>query len=195
MAGHEEVIREVFYSKRGAVWPFILGLVLFVITAIGLLFFFNVGGIRDVVVRLAFHSKAVSNQQSEGNLKLQQQLKAIEEEKSRLKDFENQLNALKSELEGKQQELEQREIKLQQKEKEIEELQQRLSSQFENIRDIAKVYENMEPEQAASILSQMEDSSLVIQILRNLSKEKSGEILGAMDSKKAAELTRQMAGE
>lgn len=200
MAGYDRGIKQnvgngTMMDTRGASWLIILVLLLFVVIAAGLLVFFNVGGIRDTVMGFLFSSKAGSNQQSEESLKLQQELKALEDEKNRLKDFENQLNTLKSQLESRQQELEQRELKLQEREKEIDELQQKLSAQFENIKDIAKLYENMEGEQAASILSEMSDNQLVIQILKNMSEEKSAEILGLMDAKKAADLTRQMAGQ
>ncbi len=182
-------------NTRGAARLIIVVVLLFIVTGIGLSLFFNVGGIRDTAVALLFPSKVVDNSPSDEGSELQQQLKAIEDEKKRLKVYEDQLNALKGQLEDKQQQLEQREEELEQKEREVDELQQKLSALFEGIKDIAKVYENMEAEQAASILSEMEDRSLVIQILKHMPAERSAEILGAMESKKAAELTRQMAGQ
>ena len=73
---------------------------------------------------------------------------------------------------------------MQQRENEIEILQKELSSQMEDIKQVAKLYENMYAEQAASILSEIEDNSRVIQILKNMSKQKSAEILGLMEPKK-----------
>lgn len=182
-------------NTRGAARLVIVIALLFIITGVGLSLFFNVGGVRDIVVDLLFPSKKVDDLSSDETNALQQQLKAIEAERKRLAAYEDQLNDLKSQLEDKQQQLEQREAELEQREREVEELQQKLSAQLDNIRDIAKLYENMEAEQAASILSEMEDRSLIIQILKHMPAERSAEILGEMDSQKAAELTRQMAGQ
>lgn len=182
-------------NTRGAARLVIVIALLFIVTLAGLLLLFNVGGIRDAAVALLFPSEADSDLQSGEDGEIQEQLKAIENEKNRLRLWESQLNALKEELEGKQQELEQLEMELEQKAREAEELQQELTGQLKTLKDIAKVYENMETEQAASILSEMEDTVLVIRILKNLPSERSAEILGAMDPKKAAELTRQMAGQ
>lgn len=191
----EKPVRGLMANTGGAAWFVIVVVLLFIVTCAGLSLFFNVGGIRDIAVALLFPSRTAGNMQPDEDARLQQRLKAIENEKKRLQDYEYQLNALKSQLEEKQQQLEQREAELEQKEREMEELQQKLSAQFEDVKDIAKVYENMEAEQAASILSEMKDSSLVIRILKNMPAEKSAEILGAMDSKKAADLTGQMAGQ
>jgi len=182
-------------DTSGAARLVIFVVLLFIVTGAGLSILFNVGGIRDTAVALLLPFKTDGQLHSNEDSELQQQLKAIEDEKNRLKDLESRLNTLKGQLEDKQRQLEQWELELEQKEKEMEELQQKLSAQFETIKDIAKVYENMDAEQAASILSEMEDTALVIQILKNMPVERSAEVLGEMDPKKAAELTRQMAGQ
>ena len=71
-------------------------------------------------------------------------------------------------------------------------MQENLSSQFEDVRQIAKLYENMDAEQAALILTEIEDNSRIILILKNMSRQKSAEIMGLMEPKKAAELTKAM---
>ena len=56
------------------------------------------------------------------------------------------------------------------KEQELERLTQDLTAQFEDLMEIVKICENMNGEEAAAILSQMEDTEKVILIFKNLKK-------------------------
>ena len=67
-----------------------------------------------------------------------------------------------------------------------------LSTRIDDIKQIAKMYENMDSEQAALVLSEIEDNTQVIQILKNMSRQKSAEILGLMEPKRAADITNVM---
>ena len=78
------------------------------------------------------------------------------------------------------------------KEREIERLSERLSVQYEDLTELTKIYEKMDGEEAAAILSQIEDTHQVILIIKNLRKEKSAEILGLMDAKIAADILSEM---
>ncbi len=60
------------------------------------------------------------------------------------------------------------------------------------LKHVAKAYEAMQPEDAASRLSGL-DSSIAVQILLKMNSKKAGLVIGMMDTKKATLLTKNLA--
>ena len=79
-----------------------------------------------------------------------------------------------------------------QREEEIESLQLQLSQKVDDIKSISKLYENMDAQRAAQILTELDDVETVILILKNIKKEKTADILENMDPKTAAYITNKM---
>lgn len=61
-----------------------------------------------------------------------------------------------------------------------------------NFANVSQMYENMDPQKAAAILSQMKDSE-VVQILSQMQADTSAQILASMQPQKAAKLTTLLA--
>lgn len=57
---------------------------------------------------------------------------------------------------------------------------------------LAKIYENMEPEQAAEIISRIENKEFVVKILVNMAKENAANVLANMNPDTASELSSLM---
>jgi flagellar motility protein MotE (MotC chaperone) len=60
------------------------------------------------------------------------------------------------------------------------------------LRHVAKAYEAMSPEDAASRLSGL-DKETAVQILLKMNSKKAGLVMGMMETKKATQLTRELA--
>jgi flagellar motility protein MotE (MotC chaperone) len=194
MIRNNEKVQQKKDNTPKGIWGIIaLSVILTIIMIISLSFLLDIAGFKSKVMNLIYSpAKKQEKGESHEELQLKRQLKQLENEKAQLKNIEEQLNTLKFQLEAKQKELEQWDLELQHKEKEIDELKDTLSQQYSDIENIAKIYEKMDSEQAAGILSEMSDTDLLIQILKNVSKEKGAEILSLMDAKKAADITNKM---
>ena len=71
-------------------------------------------------------------------------------------------------------------------------LQQAEESGNKRLRHVAKAYEAMPPEDAATRLSGL-DNETAVQILLKMESKKAGLVIGMMDSKKATLLTKEIA--
>lgn len=58
---------------------------------------------------------------------------------------------------------------------------------------VAKLYESMKPAEAAKIAGQL-STDLLVEIIPRMKNRSAGKLLSAMDSKRAAEVSRRMAG-
>ncbi len=110
------------------------------------------------------------------------ELKAKEE---KVKIETEQLNALKKEVEA---DIEKYTKLLQQIEKSLEEAE---ASGSKRLKHVAKAYEAMPPEDAATRLSGL-DNKVAIQILLKMSSKKAGLVIGMMEQKKATLLTKEL---
>ena len=104
----------------------------------------------------------------------------LREEKLRIE--EARLEALRADIDGKLIELTETTNKLEKILKEAGTIDR------ERILGLAKLYENMPPEEAASTIEKV-DKELAVHIVRSMSKRKSGKMMGFVDDKKAARLS------
>ena len=104
----------------------------------------------------------------------------LREEKLRIE--EARLEALRKDVEGKITNL----IEVTSKLEKI--LKEASGVDKERIKGLAKLYESMPPEEAASTIEQV-NKELAVQILRSMSTRKSGKMMGFVEDKKAARLS------
>lgn len=110
------------------------------------------------------------------------------------------------ELDRREEDLRARELRLRELERMIEEKIGKLSSvrkdletllaeikgaRKEGMRELAKIYGNMPPEEAAARLEKM-DEDLAVALIRNMNARTAGRILALVEPSKAAELTQKM---
>lgn len=177
-------------SKKSKPTALIAIVVIFLIlvSAGVVVFMLNIGNIRETVLNVFLPQIGTEEQMSE-----QQQLEAqIRDEIIRLDAIEEELNTRESKLNLRENELNLRAEDLDKLMQENADINSRLSLQLESITRITEMYGSMESEQAAQILSEMENTDQIVLILKNLDNEKSGEILGLMDPQIAAGLIERM---
>jgi len=177
-------------SKKSSSTTFIVVIViiLILVAAGTVVFMLNIGNLRDSVLAVISPETVIEEEISE-----QERLEAqIRDEIIRLSTVEDELETRENELNVRENELNLREEEINRIMQENIVVQEQLSPQFKNLMSITEFYNNMESEQAALILSEMESDEQIILIIKNLDKEKSGEILGLMEPERAAELTERM---
>ncbi|ADL68964.1 hypothetical protein BFT35_04535 [Thermoanaerobacterium thermosaccharolyticum] len=166
----------------------IIFIAIFIILVVGLLFYFNIGGISNHTLKYF------------SNIPI---LKGLIQVKPTT-NYADELKKLTSELNTKQKELQNAEISLSDKQKQIDELQLQLQKQQNelnslkvqvnskktDLKTLATYYENMDPQNAANILNQITDNNILIGILGNMNKDNASKILEQLDPKKAADITK-----
>lgn len=171
----------------------IIILMAIVIASLIFLYFFNIGGIRDNTSKLlnSIFKKSADKEVMQEK-ETQKAMEQIELEKEKILYAQAKLNDAKLELDTKQKELENRETELLEREKEIDQLEEQLSQKVEDIKIVSKLYEQMDAQRAAEILTELENMDTIIAILKNVKKENTAEILENMDPKTAANITNMM---
>ncbi|WP_068672392.1 MotE family protein [Oceanobacillus sp. Castelsardo] len=128
-------------------------------------------------------------QQQSSEMHLQ---KVIEKKDEKIEDLTQSMN----DQEAKIQDLEREITQLEKKESDNKNLQETMESEEEDsnkkVKTVAKSYEEMAPEKAAEILTNMADQSSLVLILKEISNDSRGKILQEMDPKKAAEVTKNL---
>ncbi len=103
-----------------------------------------------------------------------------------LKKEETRLNALKSEVDGN----------IEKYTKLLEQIDNALNGIKEannkNLKHVAKAYEAMEPEDAATRLEDL-DKTTSVKILLMMSSKKAGAVMGVMEPARAAQITKDLA--
>ncbi len=169
-------------------------IIVFLLISGSLIIFFNIGGIRDIAFSLI--NKRVGQEAntslSAEEIQIEKEKEFINAEKAKLSALRTDLENFKAQLENRGRELDEKEEQLALKEQEVEQLMDKLSQQFHDLTEVVKIYEKMDGEEAAAILSEIEDTDQLLLIIKNLNKEKSAEILGLMDAKKAADILSRL---
>ena len=119
-------------------------------------------------------------------------LKELQREKQRI-------NAKETELAKKEALVKNLDATLQARANELIALEQRLvalsldaeRTKNERIKKLAGVYENMDPEQAARAIEEM-DPNLAVTLVLRMRKREAGRILGAMDPQKASKISQDL---
>jgi len=176
-------------KKSNVISHIVVVITIFLLITAGILvFMLNLGNARDTVITLFLPVLGEEVQLSE-----QEELESrLRDEIVRLSSKEDELEARENQLNLRENDLNQREEELKRVMGENESLRQQLLPQVESINIISDMYKNMESEQAALILSRMENTEQVLLIIKSLDKEKSGEILGLMEPDLAAALIERM---
>ncbi len=166
----------------------IVVVILMLVTSGVIAFMLNIGNLRESVLSVFSPQDATDVEASE-----QETLEAqIRDEVLRLSEKESELNVRENQLHAREAELNSKEEELNRIMQENIDVREQLSPRLENILSIAKMYGDMESEQASLILSKMANPEQVILILKHLDKTKSGEILGLMVPETAAGLIERM---
>lgn len=116
---------------------------------------------------------------------IEEERKALDLKKKELLEEEEKLKELQSEIAKEYK-------KLNAIKKELDQaVTQKEEKKDVDIKGIVKLYEAMNPEEAAKAIEKM-DTRFAAQLISQMSARKSGKILDAMDTLKVKEITRQM---
>lgn len=169
-------------------------ILVFTLVVSGILaYVFNIGDMKKKTAKFInpiFKKK--SSKEVEEKKKIADDMERLELEKEKILQLQTKLDTIRTDLELREKELTERETELMQREEEIESLQLQLSQKVDDIKSISKLYENMDAQRAAQILTELDDVETVILILKNIKKEKTADILENMDPKTAAYITNKM---
>lgn len=168
----------------------IIGVAIFLILILfSAIFFFLPNRKKDSKENFTFSlPKIFSRKEREKTLQEQK-----EKEEERLKLEWDNIEKTRQELTRKAMEIDEKEQKLLTLENEITITQEKLDTNIENLKSVAKYYEMMEPSRAAEIMENLEDE-FIIQLMQNMKKDSASRILEELDPKKAASITKKMGG-
>jgi flagellar motility protein MotE (MotC chaperone) len=187
--------------KRKKGWLIAVIILFFLLSSSVLLFAMDIGGLRSRSLSiLEGVGLPAEGKVSQEDL---QQKRLLEEERKRLAQDMAAVARKAEELEELEQQLLKREVdiaeaekEMKEKEGELEGMKDRLSLQVNEIREIVQIYEKMDGENAAKVLTELvdEDEELAVRIFKNLKKDKAGEILAYLDPKKGAGIIKRLGG-
>lgn len=180
-------------AKKGSK-IFIVFIIIFILIAGSLAIAFDIGGVRGLAMSIVgkYFLKGTTPTKSHQEMEIEKEKELLSVEKTKLSALRTDLENYKAQLSSREKEIEEKEAQLMEKEHEVDRLLAKLSGDFEDLKDLIGIYEEMDGEEAAAILSQIEDGDLVLLVFKNLKKEKSAEVLGLMDPKKAADILSRM---
>lgn len=119
-------------------------------------------------------------------IEIQQELAQVRAKAENLRQKEIELKSLQEEVDKKLTELGKLREQLDQR------LAQRDEEQLKKVRELAKMYEKMDPATAADVLASLDDD-LAIGILGGIKSKTAGKILGSMEKDQAARLSKDYA--
>jgi flagellar motility protein MotE (MotC chaperone) len=132
------------------------------------------------------------------NVEVEGLVKELREEREALKKRETELNELKARLDSERSELNQLTQTVHRLQKDFDQSVSRVAEEETvNLRKLAKTYSGMEPEGAATIFKQMDDTA-VVKIMMFMKELETGPILSALsklgeaDAKRAGDLTEKL---
>lgn len=174
-------------KKGGAAVIISVVLLLLIVSSLVIVFMLNVGNARGMVLGLfGYHPpEETVIEQDDRETQIRDKLIALDTR-------EEDLNTRETQLTERELELNTRIADFEIREQEIETLGSQLEIRAAEISSIAALYTNMEPEQAASILSQMTNQDNQLLVLKNMGESEAGEILALMDSTLAAGIIERM---
>ena len=176
-------------AKKSIVVPLIISLILLLVIAGAIVYFFDIGGLKGFALSLIGKGPSLPvDQKSPEQIAIEKENDFIKTEKAKLSALRTDLENYRTQLDNKNKELEDKENDLRLKMEETEKLENNLSAKLNELTDLIGIYDKIEAEEAAAILSELEDKDQMVLIIKNLKKEKSAEILGIMDPKLAADI-------
>lgn len=147
--------------------------------------------VKTIITKVPILNKRVEEAKVKADI--EKQLSFIEEEKNKIQSEWQNIEKAKAELKAQETKLQNIEQELELQKNELNSSMQKVQDNLQNVKDIAGYYELMEPDNAAKILSEM-DNDLVIQIFKNMKRDSVSLILASMDPKKAGQITLIMSG-
>lgn len=172
-------------SNAGVVVVIIL-LILALVGA-GLCYWFNVFGIKNKVLTLMGKEPVVEMTQEERFAQMQIE---IDTQQAALDQQKAELEQQKAEVESKLADIKEREQKYLVDKAEFDSLYEAFEQRKMDVKDVAKIYEQMDAAVAAEILVKYADKNEVARIISNLTDTKAAEVLTEMDAKYASDLLR-----
>jgi flagellar protein FlbB len=179
-------------------WILFVGIIPLAFAAVVAYFILSVSGVSigDTVKKIG------------GSIPFVSQIAASHEQKQKMNDYENKIASLKKEVKNKQSKIDQLQNQLDSSNSKIEELQvenDRLNIEMENlskekqaankskmIKNIAKTYETMSPQNVAAILMKLTDQQAV-SILSQMNTDQQAQVLEKLPPNTAAKYTRLLA--
>ena len=141
---------------------------------------------EKVVVETKKSKVAVEKNTSHVEQLLEKEKELVEREK-RVKEMEEKLQQVQVEIESRIAQLDQTRRDI------ASRLESRVVEEEENIDKLVGVYSNMKPQNAAMVLSKL-DENLAIAILKKMKKQDAGSILNFLDAQKAKVLSEKYSG-
>lgn len=132
-------------------------------------------------------SVEISKLEEEYNIKYEKQFKVQEEEMNNMK---KDLDTKENDLNIKEQEIENHRLEIEKTLIEIKEEKKTIYGISENIIEISKVVGKMKADNAANVLSEIEDMNLVRDIIFNLKEDQAAAVLENIDPNIAAKVTQ-----
>ncbi|AFK86792.1 MULTISPECIES: MotE family protein [Thermoanaerobacterium] len=161
---------------------------LFVVLLVGLLFYFNIGGISNHTLKILSNVPVLKGLiQVKPATNYADEIKKLNEE---LSIKQKELQSVQSALSDKEKNIEDLQSQLQKQQDEINNLKAQSNTKKTDLKTLATYYESMDPANAANILNQITDNNVLIGILSNMNKDNASKILEQLDPKKAADITK-----
>lgn len=159
-----------------------------IVVVLALVFAFDIGGLRTAA------SGLIKGPEKPQPVLDDAEQNKIQREWDKLNAKEAELSKKESELKSKETDLKALEEETTKLNDEAKSLQAKLTAEAEDLSAITKLYEKMEPENAASILELLEDRQMAVAILKNMNADQAAQIVEQMQPEKAAEMTKMMLG-
>ncbi len=175
-------------SGKGFAAGFVLGifLILMLLVGIGAAFYMNINDLQLTAIQTIRLDEKTFDY-------LEQELAALDESFSELSAGQQVLKSDRIKLEQDRTALIEQQAELMERIQEVEAVSLALSEQKAELDSIVSLYEAMEPDVAAAILTEGEDMAQTSIILKNMQDSKLALILAEMESQQASDLITLMA--
>lgn len=179
-------------DKKTSSLPIILAIVFIMVSVLETAIIFNVAGIKNTLSGVPFVGNLINGPELQAKAEIEKQTASLNKKEAELKTKETALANKEAQLQQREKTVSEKEKQLSQKEQDLVARETELNSKQMALSDMAKLYENMEPKQAAAILSNLNNNGLVVDIIKAMKSDKAAEVLAQMDAKLAAEITKMM---
>ncbi len=179
---------EVPKKKSKLKWIVLLALLL-ILAAVVVAFVMNLFNIRTILVRMVVAQDP--EYQTMFN-ELDSTATELETLTAQLEVRQQELTDLEASLGNREQELDNREAAIVEEQAQAEAEIEAARSSGDNVAQMAKIYEDMDPQDAAQVLVALGDDQKVADMLMSMDSSKAGLILGEMSTTNAAKISRLM---
>lgn len=164
-------------TKKGGVGKVIFIIIMCIIlSALVACFYLDVGGVRTKTAKFIAPKKSEIEQMAE----TEENQKLFDLQQEQIAQKKQELDDKEAELAKRDAELTQAEQDMQAKANTVEGREKQINSTEQNIKNVARIYEEMDADVAAKILMSYEDKNEVARIMKMISDQQAAEILSAM---------------